>query len=50
MIAFLILHAILAVHVEITRHGVWAWIQPPHIAAGIGIIRGHLVTLWQVQR
>jgi hypothetical protein len=45
MLALLILH-----YVQFSRgaHGFVIWIQPPHISAGIGLVRGHLVTWRQL--
>lgn len=43
---FLVL-LILMVHISHGSHGFVAWIQPPHIAAGLGIVSGHLVTWLQ---
>lgn len=46
MIFLLILHMI---HMSHGPYGIVAWIQPPHISAGIGIVRDHLVAWWEVQ-
>lgn len=36
-------------HVSHGAHGIVMWVQPPHIAAGIGWVRGHFITWWQWQ-
>jgi hypothetical protein len=38
-----------AVHVSHGSGGWVLWIQPPRIAAGIGMVRGHVVTWLQVR-
>ena len=48
---FVVVQAIMAgLHFSIGRHGFVIWIQPPDLAAGIGIVRWHLTTWWQVAR
>jgi hypothetical protein len=45
MLALLILHYVQLSH---GPHGIVAWLQAPHVSAGIGFVRGHLVTWWQL--
>ena len=47
MITILTAQLVSAIHISAGPHGIVAWIQPPHIAAGIGIIRGHIVAWWE---
>jgi hypothetical protein len=44
MITLLILHYIQFSH---GPHGFVVWLNNPHVSAGIGIVRWHLVTWWQ---
>jgi hypothetical protein len=37
------------VHLSTGPHGAVLYIQPPHVAAGIGMVRGQVVTWFQVR-
>jgi hypothetical protein len=50
MIIQIVQFIVAQIHMSAGPHGIVAWIQPPHVAAGVGIIQNHLTGWWEVQK
>lgn len=47
MLFYWLMQYVVHPYISVGPHGFYVWIEPPHIAAGFGIVRDHFVAWFE---